>query len=513
MNKLFDNGHVSLLKELPQEQQKLILEKPVNYFIPWRVVFKASSISTPARPVFDCSARTPLTAQGTGGRCLNDLMCKGKPMSLNLIKMLLKFTIGHTAISGDISQFYNVFKLEPDFWNLKLFLWQEAMDPEKPVNIAVIKTLIYGNSASAPLTEEGMRQLADIVREFDPELADFFTDGRFVDDLNDSLATLAAALRLQEAVDEEFAKLGAKIKGWAIAGMKPAPEISENGYVGVAGMAWHPEGDFVELKIQDLHFGKVLRGRLSPNTKIFTGDKSSFGDMDKFVPRKLTKRQVTSKFMGIFDLRGLLIPLTSRLKRDLRDIVAVTPEWDHGVVDGQRSKWVKNFLDLENCKGLRFTRPRMPEDAIDTKMKLWVLVDAAKDLLCIWAGVGFKRKNGKWSVAFLVARCLLVPIDMTIPRAEMEALVAGSNMLWLLRQILSKWVDSFILACDAQIALFWVLSEKNRLGLWHRTRSVQIRRGTPLENIYHVKTAANIADIPTRPDLLTLKDVGPGSEW
>ena len=86
-------------------------------------------------------------------------------------------------------------------------------------------------------------------------------------------------------------------------------------------------------------------------------------------------------------------------------------------------------------------------------------------------------------------------------------------MLWLLRQILSKWVESYILAGDAQIALFWVLSDKNRLGLWHRTRSVQIRRGTPLENIYHVATAANVADIPTRPDRLSLADIGPGSEW
>ena len=94
----------------------------------------------------------------------------------------------------------------------------------------------------------------------------------------------------------------------------------------------------------------------------------------------------------------------------------------------------------------------------------------------------------------------------------MEALVAGSNMLWLLRQILSKWVESYILAGDAQIPLFWVLSEKNRLGLWHRTRSVQVRRGTPMENIYHVTTSANIADIPTRPDRLSLADVGPGSE-
>ena len=33
-----------------------------------------------------------------------------------------------------------------------------------------------------------MRQLADIVRKFDPEMADFLTDARFVDDLNDTLA-------------------------------------------------------------------------------------------------------------------------------------------------------------------------------------------------------------------------------------------------------------------------------------------------------------------------------------
>ena len=127
-----------------------------------------------------------------------------------------------------------------------------------------------------------------------------------------------------------------------------------------------------------------------------------------------------------------------------------------------------------------------------------VLVDAAKELLVIWAGVGFKRKNGEWSSAYLIGRSLLAARDSTIPRDEMEALVAGSNMLWLLRQILSCWTDSYLLAGDAQIPLFWVLSEKKRLGLWHRTRSVQIRRGTPLEHLYHVKTAHNIADGPTR---------------
>ena len=59
----------------------------------------------------------------------------------------------------------------------------------------------------------------------------------------------------------------------------------------------------------------------------------------------------------------------------------------------------------------------------------------------------------------------------------------------------------------------WVLSDKLKLGLWHRTRAVHVIRGTPLYHIYHVTTEANIADIPTRPDKLTLADLGPGSEW
>ena len=35
------------------------------------------------------------------------------------------------------------------------------------------------------------------------------------------------------------------------------------------------------------------------------------------------------------------------------------------------------FLDLEKAKGMKYSPPRMPVDAIDTNMRLLVLVDAA----------------------------------------------------------------------------------------------------------------------------------------
>ena len=116
-----------------------------------------------------------------------------------------------------------------------------------------------------------MRQLADLIRGDDPELSEVLTKCRFVDDLNESIESLQAALRLKVAVDDDFTKLGVKVKGWAIARQPPAPEISEDGYVGVASMAWHIETDTVELKLNDLHFGKLVCGRLHPDTSIFKG--------------------------------------------------------------------------------------------------------------------------------------------------------------------------------------------------------------------------------------------------
>ena len=134
--------------------------------------------------------------------------------------------------------------------------------------------------------------------------------------------------------------------------------------------------------------------------------------MDTFVPKKLSKRMIISKFMGVFDLLGKLLPLTARMKRDVRSMMKATPTWDEAVTEEHRTKWVKNFWDLERCKGLKYTRPRMPVDAVNTKLRLMVLVDAAKELLVIWSGVGFERTNGEWSCSYLIVHQILSHLRM-----------------------------------------------------------------------------------------------------
>ena len=69
-DKLFNRGHISYLEDLPEKVKKKIKSAKTSYTIPYDVSFK-DSISTPARPVFDASSKTP------GGESLNNLLAKG----------------------------------------------------------------------------------------------------------------------------------------------------------------------------------------------------------------------------------------------------------------------------------------------------------------------------------------------------------------------------------------------------------------------------------------------------
>ena len=126
------------------------IQKKVQHWLPWRVVFKPDSLTTSCRPVFDASSNTKRRSDGTGGRSLNDLLCKGRIKSMNLLRMVIRFSIGKHAFSGDLQQFYCSCKLEPDEMNLTRFLYDSSLDTKIEPKECVFQALGFGlKSASA----------------------------------------------------------------------------------------------------------------------------------------------------------------------------------------------------------------------------------------------------------------------------------------------------------------------------------------------------------------------------
>ena len=313
--------------------------------------------------------------------------------------------------------------------------------------------------------------------------------------------------QLSKEADEVFSQVGLGCKGWSYSGSSPPADVAEENKVSIGGMKWHTKLDLLEVPLPQLHFSKKCRGRLAVGTEVFNG--SLVDDMDKFVPKALTKRMVLAKNASIFDLLGKFVPITAGLSLDLREAVKQTEGWDEAVPD----ELVSNFWRLETLKGIKFQRARMPETAKSTDMSLIIAVDAAKEMKIVGVWGRFELKEGGFSCQLIIGRHLLSDENSTIPKTELDALTMGSNLGWIVRQALEKWVTSYIMIGDSRIALCWVTSEKKRLSLFHRNRCIQIRRGTDLQEIFHVSSSSNPADLGTRPETVKDSDVGPNSRW
>ena len=472
-------------------------------------MYKAS-LSTPCRTVMDGSSKTPLLANGEGGRCLNDATMKGRVDTLDLLNMLLRFSVGKVGFCGDLKQFYPSIGLDQSQWNLQRVLWRENLSFDSPVEEIVIMVLIFGVRAVSALSEKALIMLAEHVEEKSPRLAELLRKDRFVDDVGSSEAGIETVTALIKAADELFESVGLAVKGWSVSGSAPHPDVTADGMsVDIGGMTWYPLIDSLSIKIPPLHFGRKSRGKLVVGTEVFEG---TFDDLKAFMKKPLTRRQIVSKFSALFDLYGKLTPLTAKMKLDVSKAVKETSGWDEQVSDMLHNKWIDNFWQIHKLRGLQFQRARVPQDAADTRLHLACCVDAADNLKIVGVWARFRRVCGKFSSQLIIGRSLLSK-GGTIPKEELEAATVGSNLLFIVRRALEGWVEDYALFSDSTIALCWITSENKRLSLYHRNRVVQVRFHTELEKIFHLRTEHNPADIGTRPDKVKEEDVGPDSVW
>ena len=515
VQKLFRTGQAIFLCDVDSFRLEQFMNKKIQHYLPWRCVFKPDSLSTSCRPVFDASTNTKRRPDGTGGRSLNDLLCKGRIKSMNLLRMIIRFSIGKHAFVGDLQQFYCSCKLQPDEMNLTRFLYDDSLDLQVEPKECVFQALGFGLKSASAQSETVKELLANDVRDKEPELAILLEDSTYVDDMGESKANMEECTALIAAANREFEEIGIKCKQWTLSGQKPSNVVSEDGMcVLVGGSEWFPEVDSVSVRIPPLHFGKVRRGRLDKNTQFFksSGDqKADLVTLESFCP-KLTRRVCASKAASPFDLRGLLAPVLAGTKNLMRDTVKNTDDWDDEVPSWLRDKWLVEFLRLESLRGIAFNRPIMPENAVNSVIRLITLTDATKTNIMLGVWGGFQLPDNSYSCKLIIGRSLLAK-DTTIPKLELDAICSGANLGWIVRSALKGWEYDYIHGSDSTIALCWVTSEQLRLNEFHRNRVVQIRRGVELEKLFHVKTEVLVADIGTRPDKVKIEDVLPGSRW
>ena len=505
--KLHKTGHIKYWEDFSADQKKMFVESPSDHYLCWDVGFKEDSLSTPARPVFDGSARTP------GGTSLNDILAKGITNLARLVEVQLVWMMGRFALTGDVSQAYNAMLLAAEHWVYQRVLLKDGLNISSKVREAVIVSAIYGVRCVGGQLEVLCGLLAELCEEEFPEVAEFLRKFRYVDDFAKSVDTLKELLKLIEDTEKVLAKASLVVKDWAWTGKDPPEKMSADGVsVCLAGLVWYTKLDTYRLNLDSLHFGVKKRGRYPPGTvKLHNTDKS----MDEFVPKKLTRRNCARVAARVYDLRGDVAPLLLRLKYDLRGLIHKKYDWDDVLDMASRERWVENFSLMEEVRKFMFNRCPIPVDAVKMKGRLWIMVDAANGGLVMAAFCGFLRKDGTYSCERVFAKGLLCPEGWTIPARELQALAMGADTATFLGNTLGHWLDmdEIYLGSDSRIALAWVVYERVKLDVYYRNRVSQIRSQVGLNRLFHVEGKENVADIGTRPDILSIEHFCPGSEW
>ena len=181
--------HVDYVQNLSQEQQSMLSETDMRYYIPWRAVRKQNSISTPCGVVFDDSqiANT--------GYSLNDVIAKGRNNMNKLVEIALRWMTHLVGFHTDIQKMYNSIKLRQEDWCYQRYIWQQDLDPSKIPDEKVIKTLIYGVRSSGNQAETGLRKTADISKNEYPEVCEIIHKDIYVDDCLSGSSTETSAFK------------------------------------------------------------------------------------------------------------------------------------------------------------------------------------------------------------------------------------------------------------------------------------------------------------------------------
>ena len=493
--KLQKLGYVDYVRNLTAEQQEMLKNSPIQNYIPWFGVWNSNSMTTKCRPVFHASMATAT------GKAINNILAKGTNNLKSLVEIMIRLTMHPVVMHTDIKQMYNRIMLKEEYWCFQRYLWSEGLNPSKDPEEKVILSIIYGMVSSGNQAEYALRMIAELSKDTHPEAYRIIHNDLYADDCITGADSLKSAMKYANELEESLEKGEFHLKGFTYSGQVPNKELSaDEKSIVLAGTLYFPEDDELQLNIKPLNFAKKVNGKKDKSKKHYE------------IPENLNRRHCCSKVGEIFDLRGLVAPITAKFKIDMHQLVTRPLNWDDVLPPELRTIWCSNFELMEELKNVRFKRAIIPSDAVNLEINTIDTADASKSIACAAIYARFKRKNGRYSCQLVFARTKLLPEDNNQPRGELVAQVLSVHTGELVRRSFGKYHVKAVKLTDSQIVAHWLNNIDLRLNIFVRNRVIECCRYINPKLIKYVKSADMIADIGTR-GCSDIRDVGPGSIW
>ena len=360
MKKYTDNDYLKRITELTEEEleETEASPYPVNHIYP-ALAYK-KSLSSDARVCFDASSAL------RGKLSLNQILSKGI-VNFNMRCLLLWFLTSPFIALADFRSFYQRFKLVREQWNLCHFWWYPELDTiEDPIKY-VATVLMFGIISVPRLTLAGLELIGKTYQEISRELR----EQCYVDDLLVHEPTIDECEEKKRLITDRCGKHGLHMKGWAMSGKDPDPEIIEDdGSVSFLGLKYFTQADEYGFKMPDLfRGGRKKKGRME-GLELFEGNDAS--DLFEFYNGQMKFAEQLSRTLSYYDPIGLLSPLMMNFKAANRQACKDTGNNFRANLAPDRVKHVCDLImEMNKVGAYRYPRSKHPSGVEEYGVRLF----------------------------------------------------------------------------------------------------------------------------------------------
>ena len=442
------------LQSLVQEGYAKVLDhyqKNEGYYVPHFPIFKASSETTPLRPVFNASSAPK------GQKSLNDCIFKGVWEQVQLIHVLLRWRTHPVVALADIRKAFLQIRIRPEDRQYLRFLWFQ----NNRVRAYEMTSLLFGATASPFILHAVLKHHFESTA---PDVA-HIVPNTYMDDcvlMAHSATELGGTFqRVREVMSEASFSLH---KFNTIASLAPALGLeAKDGVTSCLGLHWDLQSDQL---------------RFEPPT----------------VPTcRLTKRILASTFAKIFDPLQLFGPFHTLVKKFFHELIPSKQGWDDEISPEATAQVQVLFRDLDHIRSCRV--PRLTNRS--NSLEIWIFGDASSYAYGVAAYLAdFTEPEPQTSL--LISRGHIASKNKTVPQLELVAAVLAAETLKTLRECLRVSTTKTRLFTDSQVTWHRIQSDPNKHEPYVANRLRRIIQETSPHDWYYIPTDQNPADLVSR---------------
>ena len=223
-------------------------------------------------------------------------------------------------------------------------------------------------------------------------------------------------------------------------------------------------------KVFDHKPNKALGIIWDPITDMFTFNADQIKSGAETHGDAITKRQLFSLGLKIYDPLGLIAPVTLKAKIAMQSIWLDTTKWDQSIKAERLPLWKKYLESLTGLEQIEVSRhiktdPSQPSE-------IHIFCDASEQA---YGAVAYEVQNGQ--ISLIAAKTRVAPAPkraLSIPRLELLSnLIATELGRYILKQHQTN--HKITIWTDSQVALAWVSAADKHPEIWIQNRVTKIR--------------------------------------